>query len=272
MKILFLLSLISFVLPVLSCDIDLCTRTSGNYQAYIKINRDKEGYTEGRSIYIKRNGKTIFSDRSFDYYYFGDPNENHKKYFIKDLNSNGIPDLVTTTYTGGSRCCYLLNIYELGPTLKRIFTIDTNYHGYEIRDLDHDGFFEILYQDPVLMCEGNNFLHCPESASGTIIFQWDGEKYKISNKLMKKAPIKAIKPNISDEGLFELEFIQYMADMSYTGNIELALKIAEESWPKSHSDFLKFKKQFISILNESQYWRKFQKELTVEEKEQAGSD
>ncbi len=88
----------------------------------------------------KHNGKIFFSDVSNYCYFFEDSGKDN---FIKDLNKNDIPDLVTTTYTGGSRCCYILNIYELGPSLKRIFTIEANHHGYEIQDLNHDGSFEI---------------------------------------------------------------------------------------------------------------------------------
>lgn len=262
MKILIIIiSFIIFVSPVFSCDIDLCTRTSGNYKAFIKVNRNGEGYIESRSLFIKQNKKIIFSDVSFDYYSFGDYSEDSKKYFIKDLNNNGIPDLVTTTYTGGSRCCYILNIYELGPSLKRIFTIEANHHGYEIQDLNHDGAFEILYRDPTLMCEGNDFYHCPTSAAGLVIFEWTEKGYKVSSRLMKKGPLKNYTSNILDEGMFDVKFIQYMADMSYSGNMHLAFRKIRKVWPKNRMDYFTFKKKFVSFLNESPYWKEFQREL-----------
>jgi hypothetical protein len=259
MKILFHLSFILLTLSAFPCDVDLCIRTSGTYKAFIKTNRDKEGYIENRTFFIKQNEKIVFSDVSFDQYSFGDAIEDSSKYVIKDINDNGIPDLVTTTYTGGSRCCYILNIYELGPTFKRIFSIETNHHGYEMKDINHDGLFEILYKDPVLGCEGSELYHCPTSASGLIIFEWRKNGYKVSNRLMKKEPLKDYASNIYDEGMFDVNFVQYMADMSYTGNMDLAFKKIAAIWPKAHSDFLEFKKKFISILRTSSYWNGFQK-------------
>jgi hypothetical protein len=263
MKILIVVTVIfiAFTLPALSCDIDLCTKTSESYKAFIKVNRDKDGYIENRSLFIKQHNKTIFSDVSFDYYSFGDYGEDSKQYVIKDLNKNGIPDLVTTTYTGGSRCCYILNIYELGPLLKRIFTIEANHHGYELKDLNHDGVFEILYRDPTLMCEGNEFYHCPTSAAGLVVFEWTEKGYKVSSRLMKKEPLKNYASNILDEGMFDVKFIQYMANMSYSGNMDLAFRRISNDWPKNNMDFHAFKKKFISLLNESPYWKEFQSEL-----------
>jgi hypothetical protein len=261
MKVLFFLSLLMFSLSTFPCDVDLCTRTSGAYKAFIKTNRDNEGYTENRTFFIKQNGKTIYSEVSFDQIFFGDSMEDPSKYVIKDLNGNGIPDLVTTKYTGGSRCCYILNIYELGPTLKRIFSIETNQHGYEIKDINHDGLYEILFRDPVLGCEGSEFYHCPTSASGLVIVEWIKNGYKVSSRLMKKNPLRFYASAIYDKGMFDVDFIQYMADMSYSGNMEQAFKKIAVIWPKSHSDFLEFKKKFISILNSSSYWKEFQNSL-----------
>ena len=258
MKAIIFLIIIFFISPVFSCSIDLCTRTSEKYRAFIKTNRDHEGNIEDRSFYIKHNGKIIFSDVSNYRYFFEDSGKDN---FIKDINNNGIPDLVTTTYTGGSRCCYILNIYELGSSLKRIFTIEANHHGYEIQDLNHDGAFEILYRDPALMCEGNDFYHCPTSAAGLVIFEWTENGYKVSSRLMKKGPLKNYTSHILDEGMFDVKFIQYMADMSYSGNMDLAFRKIRENWPKNHMDYFTFKKKFVSLLNESAYWKEFQRRL-----------
>lgn len=263
MKILFYLSLVLFAFPTFPCDVDLCKRTSGAYKVFIKTNRDKEGHIENRSFFIKQNGNIVFSDVSFDQFSFGDMMEDSSKYVIKDINNNGIPDLVTTTYTGGSRCCYILNIYELGPSLNRIFSIETNHHGYEIKDINHDGLFEILYRDPVLGCEGSELFHCPTSAAGLIIFEWTKNGYKVSSRLMKIKPLSDYASNIYDGVMFDVNFIQYMADMSYSGNMDLAFKKIEPNWPKTHSDFLEFKKKFISILKTSSYWNEFQKNLNL---------
>ncbi len=61
--------------------------------------------------------------------------------------------------------------------------------------------------------------------------------------------------------MFDVNFIQYMADMSYSGNIDLAFKKVEAIWPKNHASFLEFKKKFISILNSSSYWNEFQSSI-----------
>ncbi|MFZ4712218.1 MAG: hypothetical protein ACOYL6_00770 [Bacteriovoracaceae bacterium] len=61
--------------------------------------------------------------------------------------------------------------------------------------------------------------------------------------------------------MFDVDFIQYMADMSYSGNMDLAFKKVEAIWSKNHSSFLEFKKKFISILNSSPYWNEFQSSI-----------
>ena len=44
---------------------------------------------------------------------------------------------------------------------------------------------------------------------------------------MKKNPLRDYASAIYNNGLFDENFIQYMADMSYSGNIDLAFKKVE---------------------------------------------
>jgi hypothetical protein len=75
---------------------------------------------------------------------------------------------------------------------------------------------------------------------------------------MKKSTLRDYASAIYNNGMFSVDFIQYMADMSYSGNLDLAFKKVEAIWPRNHSSFLEFKKKFISILNSSAYWNEFQ--------------
>jgi hypothetical protein len=78
---------------------------------------------------------------------------------------------------------------------------------------------------------------------------------------MKRNPLRDYASAIYHNGVFDVDFIQYMADMIYSGNMDLAFKKVEAIWPKNHSSFLEFKKKFISILTSSACWNEFQSSI-----------
>ena len=44
-----------------------------------------------------------------------------------DITGDGQPDLVISEWLGGANCCLMLHIFEIGPTFKKLGTIDAEF-------------------------------------------------------------------------------------------------------------------------------------------------
>lgn len=240
-------------------------RTFGNYLVITK----KDQNMDRGVLEIYRGKKLIYSEKEYGhYFYFGNHFDEKLSqvdpYSGNDINLNGIKDLVISHWTGGAHCCHYVYVFEMGKDLKKIADISAGSSGVELIDLNKDGKLEIKFWDwPIDYA----FSSYAQSAQGETILEFKEGMYQL-------APIYMVKPMLSDEELkiskklilskfdekspdLPYEFQKLMMDLSYSGNINEAMSLAQELWPKGRLGFEEFKIKFRKYLNESKYWREF---------------
>lgn len=77
-----------------------------------------------------------------------------------DLTGNGEPTVVVETFSGGASCCFGLQAYDLGPTIRRVLDKVENSCGAGMQDVNGDGIYEVVTCDDPLAYE-----YCPGAAS-----------------------------------------------------------------------------------------------------------
>ncbi len=228
---------------------------------------------EGRGkLTIKKGQKIVYKENDGYHYYFG-LNSRKDKFSGKNITGNKIPNLVITNFVGGLNCCVYSHIFELGERFRKIITLYTK-KGIELVDLDLDKVMEIeLEEEPIY----GVFASIAGSPAGRVVLKYINNDYKLAPQLMKKPPptekqLKKLKNQIvkafkkQDGPDLPYDFLKALMDLSYTGHLDMALKIADETWPPTKEGLPEFKKTFISCLNESEYWKAFSDSLNKSKK------
>ena len=225
-----------------------------NYEKLIITHKGKAIYSEGEL------GTSLWIGNNFDESLNGkDP------YSGRDLTGNGVPNLIITKWNGGAHCCNFLSVFELSEKgLRKLITVDGGSYYFKIKDFDGDKIPEIEFWDWPIDYIFNSF---SESAQGRVVLKFINGKYHVASGLMykrrpnnkklakQKDEIRKSFKDMGDRVPFEL--LNLMMELSYTGYKELALKIADDTWPSERTDLKKFKKEFRLALGNSHYWSEF---------------
>lgn len=220
-------------------------------------------------ILIKQGRKKVFEESDFDsHYYFGNDFDETLKgqdnYSGHNITGNGVANLVISNWTGGAHCCHFLTVFELGKTLKKLVTVESGSSDIRFVDLDHDGVPEIEFWDGAIDYQFASFAGSP---AGRVVLKFRSDHYEVSTHLMRRLPptgwqMKGLKKKIV--GAFQEEapelpfdFLEAMMNLSYSGNFEFAMKLADEVWPSKKNGLEKFKKDFSQSLHDSLYWINF---------------
>jgi len=244
---------------------ELQVKKIGQYRVLIDRPNDQD---EGR-IRIYQKNKLVFEEREFgSYYYLGNKFDDSLKgkdtYSGKDVNGNSIPDLIVTQWTGGAHCCHYLTVFELGHEFRKLITVSGGSSGFGISDLDGDRIPEIEFWDwPI----DYSFTSFADSAQGKTILKFEKNNYRVAKKLMITSvptakEINKIQSEIKnafkkEKSNFPYKFLNAMMELSYSGHLDLAFKIADETWPNEKPGLSEFKIKFKDLLSDSPYWKEF---------------
>ncbi len=147
------------------------TYIKGDYLTYAgyEVERAFNAATDGSSVFIKRNGKTLATLSNGG--------------FGKDSTDVGLfsflgketKQLVVLQYTGGAHCCWIYKIYDLGPKLHLIFDgekygIDRIGYTLHPTDIDGDGRYE--FTQSVMAFDYFHMSHA-SSVFPTAVFAYD---------------------------------------------------------------------------------------------------
>jgi hypothetical protein len=222
----------------------------------------------GKIIITHGKDKVFESSEIDDHYYFGnhfDDDEEKDLYSGRDITGKGIPNLVVSSWTGGAHCCHFLHIFELGKKLKKLVTVKANSSSVRLVDLDHDGYPEIEFWDGSIDYLFASFAGSP---GGRVVLKFKNNQYEVAPSLMRKASLNQkqieklkmmIVASFKKEKSPELpyDFLSSMMYLSYSGQFDLAMKIASETWPADRLSFLIFQNKFTQALRHSLYWKSF---------------
>lgn len=242
------------------------TRNFGDYRVVLTRLPD----LMGSKYSIFRGKKKVFEKSDYGNYfylgnYFDDQVKGNDPYSGTSITGNGIPNLLISEWTGGAHCCNYLSIFELGKTLRHITTVDAGSHGIRLVDFDGDGVVEIEFWDwPIDYL----FTSFSESAQGRVVLKFQNGKYRVSTKLMNR-PAPNVKFLGKRLGIIKSEFkekigvphslLKLMMDLSYTGHVDLAMKVPEMVWPSEKPGLPKFQADFKDALKQSKYWNEYSK-------------
>lgn len=219
-------------------------------------------------LVITKNGKKIFEEIEIgSHYYFGnnfDPNLKKDVYSGKNVTGNGIVNLLVSKWTGGAHCCNFLYIFELGDTFRHVETVAANSNIILLRNLDSDSIKEIEFWDGAIDYQFASFAFSP---SGRVVLKYVKDRYEVSYKLMSRPTFSSrslvkLKKKIRRDFLkkdtpdLPFELLKLMMDLSYSGRVNVALNIADQTWPPWKPGLDQFKKEFTEALASSPYWPK----------------
>jgi hypothetical protein len=240
-------------------------RRFGSYQ----VSLTQEFESGLGKVIIKIGNEIAFQEAEIDNHYSLGNNfdlilDGRDLYSGRDITGNGIPNLVISNWTGGAHCCHFLHIFELGKKLKKLVTVEANSSSIRLVDLDHDGLPEIEFWEGAI---DYMFACFAGSPGGRVVLKFQKDRYDVATHLMKMpAPtaqkIKDLKKSIvlsfekNESPDLPYEFLKAMMVLSYSGNFNLALKLADETWPAEKQGLEKFKDEFSRALHESPYWKK----------------
>lgn len=235
-----------------------------------KVSLSQEFESGRGKVIIKKGNDKVFEESEVgNHYSFGnsfDPVlDGPDLYSGHDITGNGFSNLVISNWTGGAHCCHFLHVFELGRKLKKLVTVEANSSSIRLVDLDHDGFPEIEFWDGAI---DYLFACFAGSPGGRVVLKFQKDHYEVATHLMKtpiptRQKIEDLKKaivfafNKNDNPDLPYEFLNTMMELSYSGHFDLALRLADETWPAKKSGLTKFKDEFSKALHDSLYWKKF---------------
>jgi hypothetical protein len=221
-------------------------------------------------VVIYKKQQVVYRNSDYGYHFwignhFDESLRDQDPHSGKDITGNGVPDLIITHLSGGAHCCNFLSVFELNQKkLQELITIDGGSFGFRVKDFDGDTTHEIEFWDWPIDYLFNSF---SESAQGRVVLRIIDGKYRVAKRLMYrrrpdnksllKIKSKIRKSFIGMGDRVPYELLSAMMELSYTGYKELAVSIAEDTWPKERSDLKKFKAEFKEALSNSIYWTEF---------------
>lgn len=217
----------------------------------------------GEQVYFQKG--VIFGLRSG-----GDEfNTNSPIFMGQSILGNNQPNLVISEINGGNNSLCDYYIFEIGPTFKFITKIKDS-GGGEFKDLRGHGDFDLITTDEVTF----DYWNCCGAASPhpTVILRYQEGKFRPDLERMKK-------PEPTEHQLeewatgFKLKFVDCqkdyefkswsapyemwdkMLDLIYSGNMDLAWRLCDLSWPANHPGKANFLKEFKKELATSPYYK-----------------
>jgi hypothetical protein len=189
-----------------------------------------------------------------------------------DVTGAGQPDLVISEWLGGANCCLLFHIFELGPTFKKLGTIDAEFgdSGPHFLHPDKDSKttgLAIQIHDWTFANWNTDFADSP---APKVVLRYSDNAYRVAPDLMR-APV----PDASDLATLAAQVKSYaasakggewphaqvspqlwatMLDLIYSGHESEAWKFLDDAWPPKVQGKDAFAHDFRAQLAKSRYW------------------
>jgi hypothetical protein len=208
--------------------------------------------------------------------------------FPEDFDTDGRPNVIIKSYSGGAHCCDTYFFIELSDPIS-VQELHTGNAGLQwLGDIDKDGRDEFLTQDDCFSYWNECYAGSPQPE--VVLEYGKDDRVVVDPTAMKKVPpaqkelgIWAHELNIKIRELYmrclrstprnqventmasngenlPTEMWGVMLDLLYTGNEKEAWAFFNQCWPDNIPGKEDFKKEFLEQLETSPFWKEFQKQ------------
>ncbi len=189
-----------------------------------------------------------------------------------DITGDGQPDLVISEWLGGANCCLIFHIFEIGPTFKKLGTIDAEFgdSGPHFIHPDKDSKstgLAIQIHDWTFANWNTDFADSP---APKVILRYSDNAYRVAPDLMRTATysasdlatqaaaIKSYAPSAKGgewpHAKVSPDLWGTMLDLIYSGHADEAWKFLDDAWPPKVQGKDAFARDFRAQLAKSRYW------------------
>ncbi len=189
-----------------------------------------------------------------------------------DITGDGQPDLVISEWLGGANCCLIFHIFEIGPTFKKLGTIDAEFgdSGPHFLHPDKDSKstgLAIQIHDWTFANWNTDFADSP---APKVILRFSDNAYRVAPDLMRTATlsasdlatraaaIKSYAPSANGgewpHAKVSPDLWGTMLDLIYSGHADDAWKFLDDAWPPKVQGKDAFARDFRAQLAKSRYW------------------
>jgi hypothetical protein len=232
--------------------------------AYFEILKD------GKRVYAqkaKEKGEKFFIGTM----YKDDPDAAMVKMGM-DITGDGQPDLVISEWLGGANCCLVFHIFEIGPTFKKIGTIDAAYGDsgphFVLPGKDSKSIgLGVAIHDWTFANWNTDFADSP---APKVILRYSDNAYRVSPEMMRApmpqagdlasrvAAVKNYAPSAKGgtwpDAKVSPQLWGTMLDLIYSGHAGDAWKFLDAAWPPKVQGKDVFARDFRAQLAKSPYW------------------
>ena len=195
--------------------------------------------------------------------------------FVKmgmDITGDGQPDLLISEWSGYANCCLTLHIFEIGPTFKKLGTIDAEFGDAGPHFVHPDKNLKLLgltiqIHDWTFANWNTDFADSP---APSVMLRFSDGTYRISPDLMRTpapapkdldaraAEVRDYAPSAKGgtwpHASVSPKLWSTMLDLIYGGHDGDAWKFLDAAWPAKVSGKDAFAREFRAQLAKSPYW------------------
>jgi hypothetical protein len=240
------------------------TRSIGPYQIEIFGEPDLTMHKK-QVLRISRDGQVLASVE--DYYLSIEPgriqvsdDQFTPPKFGENVTGDGLPDLVVYAFNGNAYLFPTLHIYELGPKLRKIFSLDEYVYGFKKTDQGAD--WKIFLGDQAALMQWG---HVWYGIQVIMAFDNDAQEYRLAASLMRKpAPSRQDLDRMADE-IRKDDAWEYVAgsrqmtiailELIYGGNGSHVDQLLDRAWNQKFPGQAEFRAELIDCyLRRSSWW------------------
>ena len=238
---------------------------------YTQPDCDAEPESRIAGLQILKDGKPVYVQTAYSFALGypleqDQPPDSVRPAVGMDYSGEGLPELLTSEWSGGAHCCYTFHLFRLGDSFSKLQDIP-------LLDADESAFVRRpgIKGLVIATADYSAFAYFPSSFAGSpagrVFLSFQDGKFRPDASLMKASPPKPdevakcatlFKPSHdwkgSDNDGQPMGMWYYATDLIYTGNEVAAWRFLDESWGGSAADKKKYLDEYRSRLRKSAYY------------------